>query len=89
MSYCISPVPLKIQVHLRAGKTDETYVYKTTSETRGVVKIINISCVEGLPYRQGSEIDVSNLQSLFEQMGFLVDIHPTSETSHTKEVPNI
>ncbi|XP_065169946.1 caspase Dronc-like [Atheta coriaria] len=92
MSDCIPPDPLKIQVkiatEITAGKRaleDGIHVYKTTAETRGVVKIINIPEVHGLEHRDGSDIDVKNLQSLFEQMGFSVDIHPVTETSHTKE----
>lgn len=53
----------------KANANGELHVYNTTSKNRGVVKIINIYKTkhDDPKERRGSEIDVHNLVSLFEQ----------------------
>lgn len=88
--------PLKINVRLakdipntKKFTRDGIHVYNTTSMHRGVVLIINFyeysnhNCAP----REGSEVDVSNLQQLFEQMGFVVLIAPGQ--TYTKQVLNL
>lgn len=76
----------------QAKANGKLHVYNTTSKNRGVVKTINIYKINHddsqEDCRKGSEIDVRNLVSLFEQMGFTIDMDEKTKTQspYTKQV---
>lgn len=51
--------------------------YRTDTSPRGLVLILNYKEFKGKPelLREGSELDVSNLQSTFGQMGYATQVH--------------
>ncbi|XP_042858001.1 uncharacterized protein LOC122244216 [Penaeus japonicus] len=57
--------------------SQEDNCYRNDTDPRGFVLILNYKEFEGMPdlLREGSDLDVSNLQNTFRQMGYASQVH--------------
>lgn len=75
VNYDQKPLEVKVRLAKNFQQTEVDNTYRTTSSKRGQILIINNEIFDKHLKRDGSEMDVKCLESLFKQMFFDVETH--------------